>query len=91
MSAISAMLSPSVILSDSEEATRTEEESKDPDDAYRAMPPQGVLTRIDFAALPTKECAANSRTALAVLKTFACQKNFHVETQHCCVSLADSP
>jgi len=38
--------SPPVVLSDSEGASRSEEESKDPDHAYRAMPIQGVLPRI---------------------------------------------
>jgi len=49
----------SVILSDSEGASRPEEESKDPDDACCAMPHQGVLTRIDFPAVPAKESAAD--------------------------------
>src|SRR5579859_311483 len=37
-----------VILSDSEEATRTEEESKDPENVSSAMQSQGVLARISI-------------------------------------------
>src|SRR5262249_11260700 len=33
---------------------RSEVKSKDRDDTYRSMPPQGVLTRIDFSAAPAK-------------------------------------
>jgi len=40
---------------------RTEEESKDRDDSYRAMPLQGVLTRIDFLTVPSKKDCRKSR------------------------------
>jgi hypothetical protein len=52
-------LSIAVVLSDSEGASRSEEESKDPEAVFITMPSQGVLTRIDFPAAPAKETTAS--------------------------------